>query len=249
MVVKPIKVRKFIPPKDNLWELLSSNINSLEENSIVVVTSKIVAIGEGRCVHLDEAEIDSLAIKEAELYLPRENSNFGWMHTIKNFTQVASAGIDKSNADGYFVLWPSNPEKSAKKIWKFLKDKFKVKNLGVIITDSHTVPLRRGLIGISIAHFGFVPLYDYRGQKDIFGEKLHVSQSNIPDSLASAAVLIMGEGKEQTPIAIITNLPKSVKFTGRKWSPRKPFSKFYVPMDEDLYGRFLKSLPWKKGGG
>src|SRR3989344_5787792 len=246
MKIQAIKTRKFLPPKDDLWDLLSA-IKSLKENSIVVVTSKVVAIGEGRCVPLDSIEKDELIAKEADKYLPRKLSLNEWtIYTIKNNLLVAAAGIDESNADGYYILWPKNPELSAKKIWVFLRKKFNIKNLGVIITDSRVTPLRRGVVGVAISYFGFKPLKDYRGTKDLFGRKFEMETTDIPDSLASAAVLEMGEGAEQQLLAVITDVPY-VEFIDREFKPKNSDSSFEIPEKEDLFYPFLSSVPWKKG--
>ena len=248
MNVTPIKTRAFLPPKDNLWELIETSIPTLKENTILAITSKIVSIGEGRCVPQERVKSkDELIIAEAEKYLPRELVPEKWvMHTLKNNLFVPTAGIDESNGAGYYILWPKNPTKSAHKIWKFLRERHKIKNCGVIITDSHSVPLRRGVVGISLAHWGFLPLHDYRGKRDIFGKKLVISQTNIPDSLASAAVVAMGEGNEKTPLALITDIP-NIKFVSRAREIKKPHSSFNVPIQEDLYKPFLEAMPWKRG--
>ena len=248
MIFTPIKTEKLIPPKDNLDKLLSPIYPKLKENMIVVITSKVISIVEGNCIEINKIkDKDELIKSEADLYLERKHVPGGWlMHTLKNGTLIPTAGIDESNSNGYFILWPKNPEKSAQKIWKYLTEKSNIKNLGIIISDSHSEPLRRGLVGISIAHFGFKPLHDYRGTKDLFGRELLVSLSNIPDSLASGSVMLMGEGSEQTPIVLISDLPKSVEFTQKKYSSKKPFSSFQVPTDEDLFRPFIKPLPWKK---
>src|SRR3989344_4087629 len=126
MKIQAIKTRKFLPPKDDLWDLLSA-IKSLKENSIVVVTSKVVAIGEGRCVPLGSVDKDELIAKEADKYLPRKFfPKASTMYTIKNNLLVAAAGIDESNARGFYILWPENPGLSAKKIWEFLRKKFRL---------------------------------------------------------------------------------------------------------------------------
>ncbi len=249
MIVRVIKTRKFRPPQDDLEELLLSNLPKLKENTVVAVASKIVSIGEGRCIPFDQvASKDELVIREAEKYLPRNLVPGGWvMHTLKHNTFVPSAGIDESNALGHYILWPKDPDKSAQKIHRFLKNKFKLKNLGVIITDSHSTPLRRGVIGLALSFYGFWPLKDYRGEPDIFGRELVYSQTNLPDGLAAAAVLAMGEGGEQTPLALITDTPV-VKFGNPRRSSKK-FSSFKVKPQEDLYQPFFKALPWKKGRG
>ncbi len=245
MQVKAIKTRKFFPPKDNLWDLLSA-IKNLEENSVVAVTSKVVAIGEGRCVPLDSIGKDELIAKESDKYLPRKLNDLT-MYTIKNNLLVAAAGIDESNADGYYILWPKKPELSAKKIWQFLRKKFQLKNLGVILTDSRVTPLRRGVLGMAISYFGFKPLKDYRGMADLFGRKFEMETTDIPDALATAAVLEMGEGAESQPLAVISDIPH-IEFIDKEFKPKTPDSSFEIPEKEDLFYPFLSSVPWKKGG-
>lgn len=249
MQVKAIKTRKFLPPKDDLWELLSA-IKSLRNNSVVAVTSKVVSIGEGRCIPVKNfPDKDKLVIKEADKYLPRAVAPHGLvMHTIKNNMMIASAGIDESNGASFYVLWPQNPQASAKRIWKFLKDKFKLKDLGVIITDSRLVPLKRGVVGITIGFYGFKPLRDYRGKKDIFGRVLKMETSNLPDSLASAAVLEMGEGIEQTPLCIITDVPY-LEFRNTLPKEKVGDFSFTIPEKEDMFYPLMSAVKWKKGGG
>lgn len=247
MIVKALKTRKFLPPKDNLWDLLAV-VKGLKENSVVATTSKVVSIGEGRCVPFKDISKDEIAIAESDKYLPRESSPNGWiLHTIKNNLLVASAGVDESNGDGFYILWPKDPYLSAKKIWSFLRRKFKIKNLGIIITDSRLVPLRRGVVGIAIAYFGFKPLKDYRGKKDIFGRELKMETSNLPDSLATAAVLVMGEGSETQPIAIIEEIP-DLEFIQKEFKPKTSDDCFEIAEKEDMFYPFLSSVKWKKGG-
>ncbi|TSC88602.1 MAG: Uncharacterized protein G01um10147_98 [Microgenomates group bacterium Gr01-1014_7] len=240
MITKAIKTRKFLPPKDDLWDLLSA-IKLLNENSVVLITSKVVSIGERRCIPINQVENkDKLAITEADKYIPRKLSpNKQMLHTIKNNMFVASSGIDESNGAGFYILWPKNPQKSAKRIWEFLKRKFKVKKLGVIITDSRLIPLRAGVVGIAIGYFGFKPLRDYIGKKDLFGREFRMETSNLADSLATAAVLEMGEGSEQTPIAIISDIPY-IEFTNR-------FINLEIPEKEDMFYPLFSAVKWKKG--
>lgn len=241
MKVHAIKTRKFLPPKDDLWDLLSA-IKDLKENSVAAVTSKVVSIGEGRCIPIEKfPDKDKLVEMETDKYLPRDATPSSLvMHTIKNNIFIASAGIDESNGAGYYILWPKDAKASSKRIWKFLTKKFKLNNLGVIITDSRLVPFRRGVVGIVLSFFGFKPLRDYRGRKDIFGRELRMETSNLPDSLATAAVLEMGEGAEQSPISIITDIPY-IKFTN------KDSDDFEIPAKEDIFYPLFSSVKWKKG--
>ena len=248
MLAETVKTRILIPPKDDLLEALSDSIKKIEEKSILAVTSKVVSIWQGKCVPIFEyPDKDVLIKKEADLYLPREFTPNGWvMHTIKNGLFIPTAGIDLSNANGYYILWPEDPMSTAEEIRSFFKKKFNLKDLGVIITDSHSIPLHRGVVGITLGFAGFSPIKDYRGEKDLFGKEFIVEMSNIADMLSSAAVLTMGEGGEQTPAVVISDVP-FVDFVEKYYAPDQPYSSFNIPIDEDLFGPFIKSAPWKKG--
>lgn len=247
MKVKAIKTRKFLPPQDNLWDLLSA-IKNLKENSIVCITSKVVSIGEGRCISISGIDKDELIQKESDKYLPREFVPQELvMYTLKNNMLVASAGIDESNGDNFYILWPKDPNKSAKNICLFLKNKFNLNNLGVVITDSRLIPLRRGVVGYSIGYFGFKPIKDYRGKKDLFGRKLVMETSNLPDSLATAAVLEMGEGSESQPFAIISDL-SNIEFINSEYKPKTGDDSFDIEEKKDVFYPFLSKVLWKKGG-
>lgn len=239
-----------MPPQDDLLGMIRDALPKLGEHSIVVITSKVVSIWQGRCLPRGQVpDKDELIKKEADLYLPRELVPGGWlMHTIKDNLFIPTAGIDESNAAGHYILWPAKVKEAAKIIWSWLRMTYGLHDVGVIITDSHTIPMRRGVLGISLAHYGFVPLHDYRGSEDLFGRKLVMTQANIVDSLAAAAVLPMGEGAECTPLALITDVPW-VQFTDQPHQSEKLFSSLEIPLEEDLYYPLLSSVPWQKGGG
>lgn len=249
MIVTPIKTKIITPPKDDLLEAISNSIKSLKEKSVVVITSKVVSIWQGRCILADSfKDKDKLIIKEADFYISRKLVPGQWcMQTLKNNLLIPSAGIDESNANGYYILWPENLKLVVKKMHSWFKKKYHVKNIGIIISDSHTIPLRRGVLGISLAHYGFVPLKDYRKKKDLFGRKFKVSQTNIADSLASSAVLLMGEGSECTPLAVIEDVP-FIKFISKPFNSKKRFSSFEIKTKEDLYYPLISAIKWKKGG-
>lgn len=248
MIITPIKTRAFIPPKDDLFSLIKEGFSGkkIKENSIFVVTSKVVAIWQGRCIKIGSIDKEALIKKEADLYLDRkENPNrYNVTLTIKNNILILTAGIDESNSNGYYTLWPSDPFESANKIYEFIKSMYGLKNLGVIITDSHTTPLRWGVTGIALSHYGFNPLKDYRGLNDIFGREMKISQSNIADSIASASVLVMGEGNEQTPLAIVEDV-NFVEFVDQDLQKTNPLE---IDKETDLYSSLINSVNWKRGG-
>lgn len=247
MIVTAYKTPKIVVGSD-LFSTLDECLLRIHENSVVVVTSKIISICQGRVVKND-GTIDKkeLIRREAQLYMEEENSRkWGIILTVKNDTLIASSGIDESNGNGYFILWPKDIENTAFDIWNYLRAARHLKHVGVIITDSHTTPLRWGVTGIGIGWCGFTPLKNYIDQPDIFGRLLHVTKASILDGLAASAVLAMGEGKEQTPLSVITDVP-FVTFKNKPPSQAE-IKALHISVTEDIFSPLVNSPLWKKGG-
>lgn len=245
MQITPIKTYKITIKDKDLFKILDKHLVKLEERSILAITSKIVSITEGRLVKMDGVDKDELIKQEAQFYLPRNENPYNVSLTITRNTLAATAGIDESNGNGYYILWPKDPQRTTNDVRRYLKRRFSLKNVGVIITDSKTSPLRWGVTSIALAYSGFKPLKDYIGKKDLFGRKFQFEKTSVIDSLASAAGVVMGEGAEQTPLSIISNLP-FVEFQDRNPTV-KELNDLCISMDEDLYGPFLRNVKWKKG--
>ncbi|MGC9602357.1 MAG: coenzyme F420-0:L-glutamate ligase [Minisyncoccia bacterium] len=244
MNIKPIKIGVLVPPKDDLVHKIIASSLKPKDGDIIAVTSKVVSINEGRCVRVGSIKKEALARRESSLYL-NEKPKWGSSFTITKGVLIRAAGIDESNGNGHYILWPHNPQRSAALLRKKLMQEYKLSRLGVIITDSISTPLRRGAIGFALAWTGFEPLSDYRGIKDVFGRPLQYEQANVADALAAAAVVIMGEGGEQTPLVVIRGVAEKI------WHKRKSkgkWNKFVVPLKEDLFAQFLTKTKWKKGG-
>lgn len=206
MKIIPIKTRIFVEGED-VVDFILEHVDELRENSVLAVTSKIVALGEGRTAEFVSAEMkDDLIKRESELAIP---TKWCWL-TIKDGMVMASAGIDESNADGKLILLPKDSYLSAALIRERLMKHFSLKELGIMLTDSRTLPLRAGVIGVSVGHAGFKSVRNYIGQPDIFGRAMTMSRTDVVDSLAAAAVLEMGEGAEQIPLTVIEDA--SVEF-------------------------------------
>lgn len=226
--------------QDCLYATLDKYVPKTFEKDILVITSKIISLMEGSYVLKEGSPSKAELIQHsADAYLPKESNFF---LTLKNHLLIPAAGIDESNAEGIYIFLPKDSQKTAEEIWSYLCKRDNRKELGVIITDSHTTPLRRGVLGVSLGFCGFKALYSYIGKPDCFGDPLEVTYTNLVDSLAASAVLCMGEGNEQTPIAIIQNAPK-IEFTQAP-PDQKELDFFYVPMKEDLYGPLLEAVPW-----
>ncbi|MBI2443242.1 MAG: coenzyme F420-0:L-glutamate ligase [Candidatus Levybacteria bacterium] len=246
MIITPIKTHKITPNDCAIYNLLDQYLPSdIPERSVIAVSSKIVSICEGRVVKIEDADKDELIKQEASYYIPRSSSKYNLAFTITNDILSVSAGIDESNGNGHYVLWPKNPQESANKIRKHIAERLGLSEVGVIITDSKTSPLRWGVTGIALAHSGFMALKNYVGDTDLFGRKFEYEKLNIADCLASAAVVVMGEGSEQTPLAIIEALP-FVQFQDHDPTDEE-LAMLKITMEEDIFAPFLKNVPWKKG--
>lgn len=245
MKILAIKTDKITPECKDIFVVLDKFLKDVKENSVLAVTSKIISICEGRVVKIDEAQKDELIKQESQYFLPREDNPYQISLTITRNNLVATAGIDESNGNGYFILWPKDPQAAANKIRNYLKKRFSLKNVGVIITDSKTSPFRWGVTAIAIGYSGFKPLKDYIGKPDIFGRPFHFEKMSIIDNLACAAALNMGEGAEQTPMATVEEIP-NIEFVDND-PTQKELESLKISLEEDLYAPILKSAPWKKG--
>jgi len=220
MQLFPIKT-PIIQSNDNLIEILISSIKELEprDGDILVVSSKVIALTEGRIVNYKRVKPSEKAKSLAkqydlepgfvELVLQEADKVFGGVKcailTMKDNMFIANAGVDHSNApEDHAILWPKNPSLSADNIRKEFKERLNV-SIGVIISDSRCSPLRTGTTGFALATSGLDAIIDERGKPDLFGKTMRITQRAVADGLASAAVVVMGETNEQTPAVLIRN--------------------------------------------
>ena len=232
MIIQPIKTRVF-QEGDDLFTFITRYLKKIPERSVLVVTSKIVALAEKRTAIAKTAKAkEDLIRAESEVAMP---TKYVWL-TIKDGMVMASAGIDESNAKGKLILLPKDSFKTAHLLRKKLKQKYGVKKLGVLITDSRTIPLRAGVSGVALGHAGFRGIRDYRGKPDIFGRKFVYSRTDVADSLAATAVLVMGEGREQQPLTIIKKAP--IEFCDKINR-----QELHIDIKDDMYGPLFSKLP------
>ena len=233
---------------DDLFSVLSKALKTnIPERSVVVVTSKIIALCEGRVVNKNGSNKHDLVRQEAEWYTEPSRSKYDVMLAIKQNQLFVNAGIDESNADGQFVLWPKNPQQSANKIWSWLRETFSLSEIGVIVSDSKTTPLYWGVTGAAIAHCGFQTLSSKIGQSDLFGVPLKMTQVNVAQALAAAAVYEMGEASERTPLALVTDI-RDITFQDQPPTTQE-LQNLRINLEEDVYEPILMSAPWKQGEG
>lgn len=216
------------------------------DGDIVVVAQKIVSKAEGRIADLADvtpsararglAEVTGKDPRLLELVL-RESTEV--LRAKRNVIIVAhrlglvmaNAGIDQSNVDANgmaepALLLPENPDASARRLKVALDAHFRT-SLGVVISDSIGRAWRLGTTGTAIGAAGIPSLIDQRGEEDMNGRILMVTETAFADSIATAAVLAMGEAAEATPAAL-------VRGTFRK-APERPAQTLVRPKAEDMF--------------
>lgn len=219
------------------------------DGDVLIVSSKFVAMSEGRVVKLDSVTPGAKAKKLAKKFrldpklaeLVVQESDLivggipGFVLAIRRGMMAPNAGIDRSNVPaGHVILYPKNPFASAEKLrHRFLESGIK---LGVVLADSRLMPTRRGTTGIAIGCAGFEPVEDDRGKKDLFGNTLRVTFRAVADSLATAGVAVMGESSESMPAAVVRGFP--VTQTERRLSWRD----MAVSAKRDIYLRGTRLL-------
>jgi coenzyme F420-0:L-glutamate ligase/coenzyme F420-1:gamma-L-glutamate ligase len=181
----------------------------LKDDDIIVVTSKIVSLAEGRTVDLRTIEPSRFAQtiandldkdpRQVEVVLDETKSivRMAQNHLIvetKHGFVCANAGVDKSNVKGENIvcILPDNPDLSSRKIREGLKRIGRI-DVAILISDTFGRSLRAGVANVAIGVAGLSPILDYRGKSDMYGYKLRVTQIAIADELAAAAELVMGK--------------------------------------------------------
>jgi coenzyme F420-0:L-glutamate ligase / coenzyme F420-1:gamma-L-glutamate ligase len=188
---------------------------------VVVIAQKVVSKAEGRTRDLTEVAVSSpalelasrtgrppalaqLILEESSEVLRASEAAIIARHTSGHV--LANAGIDASNvaggSDTTVLLWPRDPDASARRVRDSLAGLLAARP-AVIVADSMGRAWRIGTAGTAIGCAGIAAIEDRRGQFDLYGRTLQATVVAIADSLAAAAVLVMGEGDEGTPVGIV----------------------------------------------
>jgi coenzyme F420-0:L-glutamate ligase/coenzyme F420-1:gamma-L-glutamate ligase len=248
MIVTPLKTARIENEQALLPILLGALPRPLQERDILCITSKVVALEQGRCIKLSDVTVSEAARKLPQLAFSKDFKTYPGLAqlildesekifqakyvymTVRDAIFMANAGIDLSNVpEGFAVLWPRQPWAWARAFRDTLRGEFKLNELGVVLTDSHIVPFRKGVIGIAIAWSGFEGVESQIGQPDLYGTPLKYTEKAVADDLATAAILVSGETDEATPFALCADVP--AVFTDREFKG----SEYFVAPKDDLY--------------
>jgi len=222
-----------------------SNDVEIEDGDILVVAQKVVSKAEGRIVRLDlikpskkameiaeetgkDPRIVELVLRESKRFL-KASPQILIVEDKRNIVNI-NAGIDKSNVRGAnrYALLPVDSDKSARNLRSRIAE-LTGRSVGVIISDSYSRAFRRGQVNFAIGLAGVDPFVDYRGTTDLFGYVMRVKFSAVVDELAGAGELVMGQGKEAIPVAVVRGLERKSPGT------RSSFKDLVITEEEDLF--------------
>lgn len=238
-----------VKPGDDIGEIIVSVAKAqkveFEDGDIIVVAQKIVSKSEGRLVDLPgvkasrkakflakrsarDPRLIQCALRQSKRVLKASRKAF----VVENKQGIIclNAGLDRSNVAGGNVcsILPEDPNGSAERIRRRLLE-LTGKKVGVLISDSFSRPFRRGITEFAIGYAGIKPFKDYRGKKDLFGYELKFKVVAAADEVASAAELVMGQGDEGIPVAVVKGLGGLVD------GPNPAPKKLTVSRKEDLF--------------
>lgn len=209
-----------INPGDDLARLIAGL--GLRDHDVLVIAQKIVSKSEGRLVRLGDVAPSPRAVEFAQqtqkdprlvelilresVEVVRTGPNLMIVEHHRGFI-MANAGIDASNVDDpeQVLLLPADPDGSARRLRERLKEIAGVE-VGVVINDSWGRPWRMGTVGMAIGAAGLPALLDMRGQPDMNGRILRVTEVGHADELAAAASMLMGQAAEGRPVVIVRGL-------------------------------------------
>jgi len=188
-----------VRPGDDLAALLADALGGpdscgLRDGDVLVVTSKVVAKAEGRLAELRHDDVAAkleLVAAESTRVL-RARGDLRITETRHGFV-CANAGVDLSNVDdGYAVLLPVDPDRSARRLRADLRRRLGV-DVAVVVSDTFGRAWRRGVADVAIGCAGVAAVVDLRGTPDAMGRVLEATEVCVADELASAADLVMGK--------------------------------------------------------
>jgi coenzyme F420-0:L-glutamate ligase / coenzyme F420-1:gamma-L-glutamate ligase len=219
---------------------------ALLDGDVLVVAQKIVSKAEGRYVDLDAVEPSQRALdlakqvqKEPRLVevilgesrrVLRHRPGVLIVEHKLGFV-LANAGVDQSNVDPGqgekpVLLLPKDPDASAQRLHEGLRQRLG-KTIAVVINDSLGRAWRLGTVGVALGAAGLPALSDLRGQPDLYGRPLQVTQTGFADEIAAAASLLMGQADEATPMVVLRGLRWSASSSSAAHLLRDP--------NEDLF--------------
>ncbi len=221
MRVIPLTEIPLVSAGDEVGDLLIESLRKqgvdLEGRDLIVVAQTVVSKAEGNTVDLSRVDPGPRAReiadrigkdpRKVEVILRQSDKIIKSEHALITQTRhgfvCANAGVDASNVEpGFVTTLPEDPDASAGRIRDEIRKRIG-KEVAVIISDSWGRPFRLGALGFAIGVAGMKSLKDMRGEEDAYGETLESTRVALPDALAAAASVVMGEADELVPAVVI----------------------------------------------
>jgi coenzyme F420-0:L-glutamate ligase/coenzyme F420-1:gamma-L-glutamate ligase len=223
-----------VQPGADLSSLIADALTRLGETlvdgDILVIAQKIVSKSENRLVEIATITPSTQAEKLAksvdkdprvvEVILRESRAVIrqkpGVLIVENNLGLImANAGIDHSNVespgpDEILLLLPLDPDASAETLRRDLNMRYRA-DVGIVVNDSVGRAWRIGTTGLAIGVAGLPAVVDLRGDKDLFGRELRVSEEAVADELAAAASLLQGQGAEGKPVVLVRGFSSSAE--------------------------------------
>ncbi len=179
-------------------------VRGMADKCLAAVGAKASAVGVG--AHYGAALLDGWLVDErdrAAVEAP-ELSGIAVRAVPLYMTDLPAATAIARAAPGTVVLLPEDPDGSARRLRKALRDRLGAR-IGVIITDTLGRPWRNGQTDAAIGAAGVLPVRDHRGQPDTFGTPLEVTVAAVADEIAAATDLVKAK-TSGVPVAIVRGL-------------------------------------------
>jgi len=250
LTILPVEDLPLIKAGDNLPALIAERI-TLDEGDLVSIASSVYSKAKGHTRKL----ADIIPTPRAQRISKMTGEDPRFLQSILDasedvlieFPFILSevtgghigvrAGVDQSNIeDEMVILLPPDPMKAADEVREAFR-KITGKDIGVIITDTCGRAFRRGQTGNAIGWSGIPAIRDFRGDRDLFGHVLKITEEAVVDEIAGIANFVMGESDSGVPAVVVKGC--------ERWSGH---DNLYFTKKEDFIRRALcvRAKPKKK---
>jgi coenzyme F420-0:L-glutamate ligase/coenzyme F420-1:gamma-L-glutamate ligase len=227
---------------DNLASMICERV-SLEDGDIVCIASSVYSKAAGHTLTLRDVTPGERARRIAEktgedprfIQVVLDSSEDILLEYPFILSELpcghigVRAGVDQSNIeDEMVILLPPDPMKAAARLREEFLDQ-SGRTVGVIVTDTCGRSFRRGQTGHAVGWSGIPAIRDFRGDFDLFGHVLKITEEAVVDEIAGFANFVMGESNNGVPAVVFRNC-----------SPWKGHDILYFRPDEDIFRRMLK---------
>jgi coenzyme F420-0:L-glutamate ligase/coenzyme F420-1:gamma-L-glutamate ligase len=242
IVVTGIRGLPLIRAGDNIAAMICERV-TIEDGDIISLASTVYSKAKGytkslaeitpskRALHLGELNKEDPRFVQAVLDASKDIiMEYPFILSELPFGHIGvRAGVDQSNIDdGMVIFLPSDPMHAAAQVREEIR-KITGKTVGVIITDTCGRSFRRGQTGHAIGWSGFTAIRDFRGDIDLFGHELKITEEAVVDEIAGFANFVMGESNNGVPAVLFRNCPA---WTGH--------DDLYFSKAEDITRKLLK---------